>query len=172
MRNIKEKGYEHYLIDENGKVYNSTSGRELKSHPNKNTGYYTVVLRNGIKAKGFYVHRLVGSIYIPNPLNLPQINHKDLNRSNNLVSNLECVTAKQNMQDSYIGKEKKIDVVLKDKVLIQQGIEHYEWNKDIQYLKKIWNVDAGRCSKILALHNVERSRFKIPNNIRMEIISI
>jgi hypothetical protein len=171
MRNIKEKGYEHYLVDENGKVYNSTSGRELKSHPNKNTGYRTVVVNNGIKAKGFYVHRLVAKVFIPNPLKLPEVNHKNKNKNDNSLSNLEWVTKKQNIQHSYFGKENKIDIVLKDKSLIQQGIKHYQWNKDVKYLKKIWNIDAGRCSKILALHNIERSRFKIPNSIRIEILN-
>jgi hypothetical protein len=168
MKNIKEVGYEHYLVSEDGKVYNSLSGKELKSYPNKNTGYMTIVLSNGIKPKACYVHRLVALVYISNPLNFPEVNHKNHIRSDNSVSNLEWVTKKQNIQHAYSNKEKKLDKILKDKKIIQQGIEHYKWNKDMNYLKKLWNTSS--VTKILELHNIERSRFKIPNNIRIEII--
>jgi len=178
MKQIKEKSYENYLIDENGNVYNTLSTKRillnepkiLKSHPNKNTGYMTVVLRNGIKARCVYVHRLAASVYLPNPLNLPEVNHKNHNRTDNSVANLEWVTKKQNQFHAFSNKEKKLDIILKDKVLIQQGIRHYEWNKDIDYLSKFWKVNKIICYKVLALYNIERSRFDIPNAIRIKII--
>lgn len=46
----------------------------------------------------FYVHRLVASAFIPNPLNLPEVNHIDGNRQNNSVTNLEWVTRQSNYQ--------------------------------------------------------------------------
>lgn len=59
-------------------------------------GYYTVGLSINGKAKSFLIHRLVALTFIPNPDNLPEINHKDENKSNNCVDNLEWCTSKYN----------------------------------------------------------------------------
>jgi len=52
--------------------------------------------RDGDRKK-FPVHRLVASTFIPNPNNYPQINHKDEDKTNNSISNLEWCTAKYNI---------------------------------------------------------------------------
>ena len=52
-------------------------------------GYYTVLLSKNSKRKWHFVHRLVAQAFIPNPDNLPIINHKDENKLNNEVKNLE-----------------------------------------------------------------------------------
>lgn len=57
--------------------------------------YQTVFLSNG-KVKQHYVHRLVATAFIPNPLNKEQVNHKDGNKLNNNLSNLEWVTKSEN----------------------------------------------------------------------------
>ena len=67
----------------------------LKPKVNKH-GYLHVGLWKNRKRKWFDVHRLVAEAFIPNPDNLPQINHKDENKTNNSVYNLEWVTAKEN----------------------------------------------------------------------------
>lgn len=60
-------------------------------------GYYRVELyKNGI-GKQLFVHRLVAMTFIPNPNNHPQVNHKDENKLNNSVDNLEWCTAKYNI---------------------------------------------------------------------------
>ena len=56
---------------------------------------------NHRKQRHFYLHPLVAEAYIPNPNNLPQINHIDGDPSNNYFSNLEWCTAKQNIQHAY-----------------------------------------------------------------------
>ena len=62
----------------------------------KQGGYYQIQLYKNNKAKNFVVHRLVAEAFIPNPDDLPQVNHKDHNRLNNRVENLEWCTAKYN----------------------------------------------------------------------------
>lgn len=59
-------------------------------------GYANVTLYDGKSRHKFLVHRLVANSFIPNPDNLPQINHKDENRLNNRVDNLEWCTAEYN----------------------------------------------------------------------------
>ena len=62
------------------------------------TGYYAVMLWLGNKSKCATVHRLVAEAFIPNPDNLPCINHKDGDKLNNQVTNLEWCTYQENMQ--------------------------------------------------------------------------
>lgn len=59
-------------------------------------GYYTVILHKESKPYSKIVHRLVATAFIPNPDNLPQVNHKDTNKKNNEVSNLEWCTNQEN----------------------------------------------------------------------------
>lgn len=59
-------------------------------------GYYTVSLRKGKGGETKTVHRLVATVFIPNPNNLPCVNHKDEDRLNNSVCNLEWCTQKYN----------------------------------------------------------------------------
>lgn len=70
-------------------------GRIIKQQLNR--GKYSMVFLS-IKGNKHYkqVHRLLAKAFIPNPKNKPQINHKDSNRSNNSLSNLEWVTASEN----------------------------------------------------------------------------
>lgn len=66
--------------------------------PNKNhQGYYCVLLSKSCKTENRRVHRLVAEAFIPNPDNLPQINHKDEDKSNNIVTNLEWCTCSYNI---------------------------------------------------------------------------
>lgn len=64
-------------------------------------GYKVVTLRmSANKKKNFYIHRLVGEAFIPNPKNLQVINHKDFDKSNNKASNLEWLSVEQNIRYS------------------------------------------------------------------------
>lgn len=63
----------------------------------KSDGYQVV----NIKKKIYYVHRLVAEEFIPNPNKLPQINHKDGNKQNNNVENLEWCTNSENILHAY-----------------------------------------------------------------------
>ena len=84
---------EYYQISNLGRIRNKKESRILK--PSKSGGYYHISLRYGNK-KEMLIHRLVAKAFIPNPLNLSYVNHKDENKLNNNVENLEWCTAKYN----------------------------------------------------------------------------
>ena len=94
----KVKNYENYSVNEMGIVINNKTGKVLKQykHVKRNSGYMSVFLYNKDGRKMFFVHRLVALTFIPNPHNLPQVNHKDENTLNNRVENLEWCDAKYN----------------------------------------------------------------------------
>ena len=90
-------GYEgHYQISDGGVVWSDKSGHALKAAPNKQVEYLQVSLWKENFGTSFYVHRLVATHFIPNPLGLPEVNHIDGDRHNNNVSNLEWVTSSGN----------------------------------------------------------------------------
>lgn len=64
-------------------------------------GYIFARLYDGNKSINRYIHRLVGQHFIPNPDNLPQINHKNGIKSDNRVENLEWCTMSHNIRHSY-----------------------------------------------------------------------
>ena len=90
--------HNNYIIHENGDIESKLSHKILKPTLTKN-GYHQVTLYDHLGGhKKFLVHRLVAWAFIPNPDNLPQINHKDMNRINNCVDNLEWCDAKYNLR--------------------------------------------------------------------------
>jgi hypothetical protein len=90
---IKFDGYE---INIQGEVRNSKTKKIVATHLQKETGYVRITLYND-KPVSFQVHRLVASVFIPNPENKPVVNHKNKNREDNRVENLEWTTASENM---------------------------------------------------------------------------
>ena len=89
-------GYEGlYAVTSCGKVWSYRNECFLKPKCEKN-GYLRVNLYKDGKMKRHLIHRLVAMAYIPNPENLPEINHKDENKTNNCLQNLEWCDAKYN----------------------------------------------------------------------------
>ncbi len=93
---VKIEGFETYEVSGNGFVRNAKSGELLK--PTLNTwGYPSVTLCHDGKRKNMTVHRLVAEAFLPNPNNLPEVNHLDEDKTNNTVPNLEWTTKKANI---------------------------------------------------------------------------
>lgn len=96
-KRIDIEGYE-LTVSDDGRVWGK-SGRELKPGVLKN-GYKFVVIYPNKKLNTICVHRLVAIAFLQNPNNLPCVNHKDGNKMNNNVSNLEWCTHQYNNQQA------------------------------------------------------------------------
>ena len=107
MEAVKElwkdiEGYEGlYKVSSYGNVlslkYCGSNRKHLLAPNPDHKGYLMVYLSKKGKTKTFKIHRLVASAFIPNPHNLPQVNHIDENPNNNKVENLEWCTRKYNL---------------------------------------------------------------------------
>lgn len=99
-------GYEGiYVVSNYGRIKRLPLGKQWpyrKTHNNirkvrkNNQGYYVVNLSRENEVKWILVHRIVAMAFIPNPQNLPQVNHKDENKLNNVVDNLEWCDQRYN----------------------------------------------------------------------------
>lgn len=84
---------------ENGKIFYRDKAKFMA--PILSGGYLNVMLFNGFDNKIWRINRLIATVFIPNPLNLPEVNHLDGDPLNNNVSNLEWCTRSQNMRHLY-----------------------------------------------------------------------
>jgi len=104
-------GYEdkYYLDPDNMRVVNTKTGRPLKTQYNRD-GYAEVQLWRNNKGAHKSLHVLFAQAYIPNPDNLPEVNHKDVNPSNYSLDNLEWCTHKynQNYGDTNVRRGRSI----------------------------------------------------------------
>lgn len=110
--------------------YSYEYGRILKqTYDNNGRGY----CRIRINHHRYYPYRLVAQTFIPNPENKPEVNHKDGNKSNNRVDNLEWATRSENQKHAYkLGLQKPSE---KQKQAVSK------WNKENR-TKKIYQCDT------------------------------
>jgi hypothetical protein len=96
------EGFKNYKISNTGRV-KSNFFRIQKdlNHANNGRGYLTVCLYKDKKQKRMSVHRLVALHFIDNPLKKPDVNHKDGNKANNHIDNLEWVTKSENIRHGF-----------------------------------------------------------------------
>ena len=143
-----------YIIKENGTILSTYRGchKELSSSTCKK-GYHRVTLTqdNGIK-KTFLLHRLIALDFIPNPKDLPQVNHIDGNKDNNQSSNLEWVTNLENTEHAVslglipLGNKRSnsnltAKAIRKLRALREEGLTYYE-------LGRLFNIAYQTAHKI------------------------
>lgn len=93
------RSYDKVIKMSDGRVRHD-KGRLLKTSIVRN--YKCITLYHNNKSKSFKIHRLVATAFIPNPYDLPQVNHIDEDKLNNRIENLEWVTALENNKHSNI----------------------------------------------------------------------
>lgn len=96
---------EKYEVTTDGRLFsNKTSGRrQLKTSIHPKTGYEQISMsdRDSGKSVLCLIHRIVAIVHLPNPHGLPMVNHKDGNKANNDVSNLEWCDCSNNAKHAY-----------------------------------------------------------------------
>ena len=137
-----------YYISDEGKCYNSKTGKYLKGQKS-NSGYinYNLSLTPQIK-KRFYAHRLVARFFLNNGQKIQsgyEVNHKDCDKLNNLVENLEIITSKENSKHAIDNHCKKLKTV-------------YQYDKNLNIIKSFYNIQE-------AVRNTGISREKIVINL-------
>lgn len=96
-----------------GVNYSCIRAEMIMRDSDNGTGYRKIVLCKNSKRVTMYVHIIVASIFIPNPENKKEVNHKDADKKNNCFDNLEWVTIKENK-----------DHAVKNG-LVKSGVTHY-----------------------------------------------
>lgn len=100
--------YDKYEVNNLGEIRHKNRKHILS--PRKNSsGYGYVAFNINGQRKNFAIHRIVANAFIPNPNGYTEVNHKDYNRLNNCVGNLEWVSSSQNKQHAYLKIENHIN---------------------------------------------------------------
>lgn len=119
------EGYEGlYQVSNMGRVKSLKNDIILKPYILR--GYEKVLLYKNKKRKHFQIHRLVAMAFIPNPDNKPQVNHKDENKTNNCVDNLEWCTGHYNHNYGTINiriSQKQLNDKSKSKIVMQYSLD-------------------------------------------------
>jgi hypothetical protein len=93
------KGFDKHYVSTDGKIYSKHHNGQMVEMKTKlnNHGYEMITISEGYKIRRTTVHRLVAETFIPNPHGLSDVSHKNDDKTNNDISNLEWMTHKDNL---------------------------------------------------------------------------
>lgn len=173
MKSCPVANHETYSINENGSIHSGI--RDITLVPRVNRNGYLVVVLNGVQ---HLLHRLVALHFLPNPYQYKQVNHKDGDKTNNHVSNLEWCSAEQNINHSletglrkgYIHVDTKralLNRVLNGETVLEVSKElpsthPNTLNRMLRQqaikdgLESEWSEEAKRKRKLTAIRNLEK----------------
>lgn len=144
------QGFDKYLITEDGNILVKATLKVRKLQLNRQ-GYVFIVLLNDDQSITKYstkdLHRLVAKTFIYNPSDKPQVNHIDGNKLNNVVSNLEWVTRKENMKHA------------KENGLVPVGENHSQAKlkvSEVRVICKLLLTSELEHKQIAEIHEVSR----------------
>lgn len=162
---------ERYSISNYGRVRNDKTGYILKTSDD-GKGYRRISLYKNGKNKQTFVHRLVAQAFIPNPDNLPFINHKDENPANNFVDNLEWCTVLYN--NTYNDSHKKRGLKIRGKNHPFYGKKYTEQERAkigalVKASKKVWL--RGEEHYWYGRHHTEETKQKLREIFKGRIIT-
>lgn len=109
-----------------------------------NKGYYVYGLRKNGKLKMLLLHRLIGEHFLNNKNNYPCINHKDGNKLNNSIDNLEWCTYEHNIKEAF-----------------KLGLNTYTYKKNFKH--NYWKGKYGKyhnCSKVVLQYDLKNNYLK------------
>ena len=173
-------GFDDYSVTEDGRIYSHRriinnqhfGGRFLKKRLNLE-GYYKVTLMKNRKPFEKKVHRLIAECFIPNPNNKPCINHKDGNKQNNQISNLEWVTYKENTAHAikhglFVFADPNLPRVNRklDKEQIKEIFENYQensQNKGLNFFANKFGLSTSAVSNLLKGKTYKEFQYLKPN---------
>lgn len=146
-----------YEINSSGEVCNRITGRVFRGH-RMTTGYRTVDLVVHGRKKKFLLHRILANLFIPNPNNLHEVNHKDRDRDNNSLENLEWVSPSQNIRHAFeTGVGDRSAIV--DYALVPALLDSYlQGTPFIDLLPQTRTEDAGSLRKLLRREAIRQGR--------------
>ena len=156
-------GYEGlYKINKNGDVWSCKMNRFLKKTADIN---YMVVSLN---KKKYYLHRLLALQFIPNPDNLPMIDHIDQNKRNNTLENLRWTTALNNVNNRGRNKNNSTPHKhIRSNILLRNLYEYHSWiikivfNNNLIYTKS-FSKNKYSLEEVVAVRNQKLLEFGLP----------
>jgi len=125
------RDFPNYNVSNLGNVMNNKTNKLMRL--NLKAGYYQICLTAEKIRKQFKVHRLVALAFIPNPENKPEVNHKDKNKVNNNVKNLEWNTRLENCHHKSVGlvyKSNKNRPIIRLDKITEEILENYNSIED------------------------------------------
>lgn len=140
------ENYGNYMVSNLGRVKSLKTSTILKERSTKE-GYVRVVLWEKGKGKSCLIHRLVAQAFIPNPDSLPEVNHKDENKLNNSVENLEWCTHQYNCNYGT-GKQRQVEQLSKSVIQFTlDGIKvgEYKSTNDAERETGYKHQNIGKC---------------------------
>lgn len=144
--------FDKYIVGEDGSIVSKKTGAQMYVYVNEK-GYNFIRLRVGGRAKTMLVHRVVALEHIPNPDNLPEINHLDGDKSNNATYNLEWTTGKKNVEHSVMTGlikrgDKRPNAKLSDKQVVEMRYLREERKLTYYELGDLFNISYQSAHRV------------------------
>lgn len=144
------EGYEGlYQVSSEGRVkslnYNRTGEEKIMKGTKNNKDYFTVSLCKEGKTKTFSIHRLVATAFLPNPNNLPQVNHRNEDKTDNRVENLEYCDSKYN--NNYGTRNERISKPILQFNLDGEFIKKWDGAREVERELGFNHGDISTCCR-------------------------